>query len=175
MCLIKSSHKDTTHKDADQQGSDMLIRHECLRIIPGLAEISHPSISLYCIPLIRIQCYSPPILLNNASDCSWLLAPTLTEAFIPLIKAQLHQQLPSPAYAYWDVSLESGGITHGPTQTNLSLYFSPHMPFAVLASLRYTVFVLKVSVSWITSLPSLQDQNQLLELAVPFIDNQPDF
>ena len=43
------------------------------------------------------------------------------------------------------------------------------MPFVILASLSYTIFVLKVSISCSTSLPSLQDQNQLLELVVPLI------
>lgn len=53
-----------------------------------------------------------------------------------------------------------------PHTCNLHWYFSPRMPFAIAASLRYAVFVLKVSMSWITSLPSLQDQNQLLELVL---------
>lgn len=71
----------------------------------------------------------------------------------------------------WDLE-----VSHkAPHTCNLCWHFSPHMPFAILASLRYTVFVLKVSVSWITSLPSVQDQNQLLELVVPFFNNQSGF
>ena len=53
--------------------------------------------------------------------------------------------------------------------SNSCCCFSPHMPFVILPSLSYTIFVLKVSISCSTSLPSLQDQNQLLELVVPLI------
>lgn len=126
-------------------------------------------LSLCCRSLIRIWCYSPPILLNDASPCSWLSAPTVTMALILLFSAWRHQQLALPVLTEtpaWDLE-----VWHMvPHTSNSCCPFSPHMPFAILASLRCTVFVLKVSIFWITSFPSLQDQNQLLELVVPFIN-----
>lgn len=71
-------------------------------------------LSLCCRPLIRIQCYSPCILLNDASDCSQPPAPPSTVAFTPLFNAQLHRQLPSSACASRDTCLGSRGITRGP-------------------------------------------------------------
>lgn len=56
--------------------------------------------SLYHRPLIGILCYCTPILLNNASACSWLSAPTLTVPLISFFNAQPPQQLPSPASTY---------------------------------------------------------------------------
>lgn len=76
--------------------------YRCLRVTPGLAELCHPPFPSLCWrPMIRSNdwCYSLPSLLNDASDCSWILPPTWTVAFISLINAQLHQPLPNLACA----------------------------------------------------------------------------